>query len=111
MEWSGYESQQDTVNLAKVLARRHMQANFIDLNICLQREETRIGSEEIRVVLSPYSRQRLRLHPVLLLPWTSHLPWMGTRRTVATPHSLQHTNAVGGGMRDILSPPMLQRIP
>lgn len=41
-DWSGYESQHDAENPEVVTAKRHEQANFLDLDMSLQRVRTRI---------------------------------------------------------------------
>jgi hypothetical protein len=41
-DWSGYDSQQDAENPEMVTAKRHEQANFLDLDMNLQRAGTRI---------------------------------------------------------------------
>jgi hypothetical protein len=56
LEWSGYESQRDTVDPILVTARRHRQVVFLDLDMTLQLERTPMGTTETRVTFSPYRK-------------------------------------------------------
>ena len=55
LDWSGYESQLEAVDPLKVTARRHAQVNFLDLDMTLGREKTRMG-DTVRILLRPYRK-------------------------------------------------------
>ena len=56
LDWSGYESQQDAVNPEVVITSRHDRVAFLDLDMTMHREQTRMDTTEVRVIFSPYRK-------------------------------------------------------
>ena len=56
LDWSGYESQEDSVDPSLVTAKRHEQVNYLDLDMSLQLVRTRGGATR-RVLSYPTTNQ------------------------------------------------------
>ena len=55
LDWSGYKSHQDAVNSCTVVAERHEQVNFLDLDMSLQRKVGIMGAM-IQIIFRPYHK-------------------------------------------------------
>lgn len=55
LDWSGYGSHQEAVNPSLVMAKRHGQVNYLDLDMSLQCVRSRTGAT-IRVLFRPYRK-------------------------------------------------------
>lgn len=55
LDWSGYKSHQDAVNPCTVVAERHEQVNFLDLDMSLQRKVGIMGAT-IQIIFRPYHK-------------------------------------------------------